>query len=115
MSRFEWKADGILEGAEGRFMTQSVNREFFELDRFSLVSPPYSGLETIRNQTLPRAITDLRASHQADPAASAYFGGFPDDARGAAYGGGRGGQRIPLASRPLYVTTAATDIGSNKA
>ncbi len=39
-------------------MTQSVNREFFVLDRFGLVSPPYPGLETIRNQTLTRAITD---------------------------------------------------------
>jgi hypothetical protein len=39
-------------------MTQSVNREFFGLDRFGLVSLPYPGLETIRTQTLPGAITD---------------------------------------------------------
>ncbi len=39
-------------------MTQSVNREFFGLDRFGLVSPPYRGLETIRNQNLPKAITE---------------------------------------------------------
>jgi hypothetical protein len=39
-------------------MTQSVNREFFGLDRFGRVSPPDPGLETIRNQTLPKAITD---------------------------------------------------------
>ncbi len=58
MSRFGLKADGVLEGAEGRFMTQSVHCEFFGLDRFGLVSPPYPGLETIRNQTLPNAITD---------------------------------------------------------
>jgi hypothetical protein len=45
-------------------MTQSVNREFFGLDRFGLFSPPYAGLETIRNQTLPRAITDWRVSPQ---------------------------------------------------
>jgi hypothetical protein len=45
-------------GGEGPFMTQSVHCEFFGLDRFGLVSPPYLGLKTIRNQTLPRAITD---------------------------------------------------------
>jgi hypothetical protein len=58
MSRFGLKADGVSEGAEGRVMTQSVNREFFKLDRLSLVSPSNPGLETIRNQTLPGAITD---------------------------------------------------------
>ncbi len=46
------------KGSEGRFMTQSVNREFFDLDRFGLVSLPYPGLETIRNQTLSKAIAD---------------------------------------------------------
>jgi len=35
-----------------------VNREFFDLDQFGLVSPPYPGLETTRIQTLPKAITD---------------------------------------------------------
>ena len=45
--------DVAPSGSEGRFMTQSVNREFFGLDRFSLVSPPYPGLETIRIHTLP--------------------------------------------------------------
>ncbi len=44
--------------AEGRSLTQSVNREFFDLDQFGLVSPPYPGLETTRSQTLPKAITD---------------------------------------------------------
>ena len=58
MSRFGQKADGTSGGAEGRLMTQSVNREYFVLDRFSLVSPPYRRLETIRNQTLPGAIID---------------------------------------------------------
>jgi hypothetical protein len=58
MSVHQRISDAPLACGEGRFMTQSVNREFFGLDRFGLVSPPYPGLETIRNQTLPRAITD---------------------------------------------------------
>ena len=51
-------ADMRAPVAELPSLTQSVNREFFGMDRFDLVSPPYPGLETIRNQTLPRAITD---------------------------------------------------------
>jgi hypothetical protein len=51
-------ADLIQSASECTFMTQSVNRGFFGLDRFGLVSPSYAGLETIRNQTLPGAITD---------------------------------------------------------
>jgi hypothetical protein len=51
-------ADLIPSRGERVFMTQSVNREVFGLDRFGLVSPPNPGLETIRNQTLNRAITD---------------------------------------------------------
>jgi hypothetical protein len=66
-------------------MTQSVNCEFFGLDRFGLSSPPYPGLETIRNQTLPKAITDWRVSPQGGSALSAYFGGFADIARRAAF------------------------------
>jgi hypothetical protein len=58
--------------------TQSVNREFFGSDRFGLISPPYPGLETIRNQTLPGAITDLRVSPQGGSAPSACFGGIQD-------------------------------------
>ncbi len=58
MSAFRRIADLAQRGAEGRSLTQSVNREFFGLDRFGPVNPPYPGLETIRNQTLPRAITD---------------------------------------------------------
>jgi hypothetical protein len=50
--------DVALTGAEGPTMTQSVNREFFGLDRFGRVRPPDPGLETVRNQTLPGAITD---------------------------------------------------------
>jgi hypothetical protein len=50
--------DPTSDGGEGREMTRSVNCEFFGLDRFGLVCPPSPGLETIRNQTLPRAITD---------------------------------------------------------
>jgi len=50
--------DAVPSFVEGRSLTQSVNREFFGLDWFGLVSPPYPGLETIRNQTLPKAITD---------------------------------------------------------
>ena len=46
MSGFGRKADGISERAEGRQMSQSVNRKFLGLDRFGLVSPPYPGLET---------------------------------------------------------------------
>jgi hypothetical protein len=38
-------------------LTQCVNSEFFGLDLFGLVSRSYLGLETIRNQTLPEAIT----------------------------------------------------------
>ncbi len=53
MSRFGLKADGVLEGAEGRSLTQSVNCGFSGLDRNGLVSPSYLGLETIRYQTLP--------------------------------------------------------------
>jgi len=45
--------DGLSWGAEGQLMTQSVNREFLGLDRFGPVSLLYSGLETIRYQTLP--------------------------------------------------------------
>ncbi len=62
MSRFGRKTDSDLEGAEGRSLTQSVNREFVGSDRIGLVSPPYLGLETIRNQTLP-------GRHQRFPAA----------------------------------------------
>jgi hypothetical protein len=50
--------DAKPSGAEGRSLTQCVNREFFGLDRFGLVDPPYPGLETIRNQTLPKAIAN---------------------------------------------------------
>jgi hypothetical protein len=49
---------GLIPGhGEGQLMTQSVSREILGLDRFGLSSPPYHGLETIRNQTLARAIT----------------------------------------------------------
>jgi len=58
MSVYRRIADVVQRGREGRQMTQSVNREFFGMYRFDLVSPPYPGLETIRNQTLPKAITD---------------------------------------------------------
>ncbi len=58
MSVYRRIADVLSQGAEGPTMTQSVNREFFCLDRIGLVSPIYLGLETIRNQTLPEAITD---------------------------------------------------------
>jgi len=58
MSVYRRIADLIPSHGEGQLMTQSVNCEFFGLDRFGLVSPPYSGLETIRNQTLLGAITD---------------------------------------------------------
>jgi len=58
MSVYRRIADLIPSHGEGRYMTQSVNREFFGLDRFGLVSPPYPGLETIRNQTLPGVITE---------------------------------------------------------
>jgi hypothetical protein len=51
-------SDVPLARREGRFMTQSVTRDFLGLDRFGPVSLLYSGLETIRNQTLPMAITD---------------------------------------------------------
>jgi hypothetical protein len=62
-------------------MTQSVNCEIFGLDRFGLVSPPHSGLETIRNQKLPKAITNQRESLEIASAMSAYFGGKTDLAR----------------------------------
>jgi hypothetical protein len=39
-------ADLIPSHGEGQLMTQSVNREFFKMDRFGLVSPPYPGLES---------------------------------------------------------------------
>ena len=39
---------------EGQLMTQSVNRAFFGLDRNGLLNRSYLGLETTRNQTLPR-------------------------------------------------------------
>ncbi len=76
MSAYRRIADAPPTGAEGRHMTQSVNYESFGLDRFGLVSLPYPGLETIRNQTLPRAIIDHRASHHGGSNANAYFGGF---------------------------------------
>ena len=50
--------DLARRGDELPIMTQSVNCEIFGLDRNGLVSPSYPSLETIRNQTLPRAITD---------------------------------------------------------
>ena len=92
MSRFGRKADGISERAEGRQMTQSVNCEFLGLDRFGLVSPSYPGLETIRNQTLPRAITDQRVSPQGDSALSAFFGGLPEIAGRTGFEGIQDGQ-----------------------
>jgi hypothetical protein len=49
-------ADLIPSHGEGQLMTQSVNCEFFDLDRLGLVSTPYPGLETIQNQTLPRGL-----------------------------------------------------------
>jgi hypothetical protein len=55
-----------------------VNSEFFGFDRFGLVSPPYPGLETIQNQTLPKAITDQRESLEIASAMSACFGGIQD-------------------------------------
>jgi hypothetical protein len=51
-------ADLIRRGREGALLTQSVNCEFFGLDRFGLVDLSDGGLETIRNQTLLGAITD---------------------------------------------------------
>jgi hypothetical protein len=82
--------DVPLARSEGRFMTQSVNCESFGLDRNGLVSPPYPGLETIRNQTLPKAITDWRVSPQGGSAPSSCFwrrsrhsakGGFQNERR----------------------------------
>ena len=58
MSAYRRIPDLAAKGAEGRSLTQSVNCEFFGWDRFDLVSPPYLGLETVRNQTLPSMITD---------------------------------------------------------
>jgi hypothetical protein len=58
MSAYRRKTDLVRSRRECTQLTQSVNREFFGLDRFGLVSPPNPGLETIRNQTLPTAITD---------------------------------------------------------
>ena len=46
-------ADLIRSASERVQLTQSVNCEFFGLDRNGLVSPSYPGLETIRYQTLP--------------------------------------------------------------
>ncbi len=51
MSAYGHLPDLAPKGAEGRFMTQSVNREYVDLDRFVLVSPSYLGLEAIRTQT----------------------------------------------------------------
>ena len=78
MSVYPRIADAPPTGAEARHMTQSVNCESFGFDRNGLVSPPNPGLETIRNQTLSRAITDHRASHHGGSNARACFGGFED-------------------------------------
>ncbi len=78
MSEEHPRADLRGPCGERVLVTQSVNREFFGLDRFSLVSPSYPGLETIRNQTLHRAITDYRVSPQGGSALSACFGGFAE-------------------------------------
>jgi len=51
-------ADLIPSHDEGQLMTQSGNREFLGLDRLGLFGPPNSGLEIIRNQTLPGVITE---------------------------------------------------------
>ncbi len=66
MSAYRRIADVVQGDAECTQMTQSVNREFFCLDLFGLVSPSDLGLETIRNQTLPRAITDEDALQAAE-------------------------------------------------
>jgi hypothetical protein len=58
MSAYRRIPDPVQPAAERVLLTQSVYREFRSLDRFGIVSPPYPGLETIRNQTLPGAITD---------------------------------------------------------
>jgi hypothetical protein len=58
MSAYRRIADAPPTGAEGRHMTQSVNREFFGLDRIGLQNRFYRGPETSREQTLPAAITD---------------------------------------------------------
>jgi hypothetical protein len=50
--------DPVQRGAECVFLTQSVNCEFFGLDRFGLVDLSDGGLEPTRNQTLPKAISD---------------------------------------------------------
>jgi hypothetical protein len=73
--------------AERVFLTQSVNCEYFGLDQFFLVSPPYPGLETIRNQTLLSSIANWRISPAGGSAVSAYFGGLGDIARRAAFKG----------------------------
>ena len=68
-------ADLIPSHGEGQLLTQSVNCELFGLDRFGLVSRPYLDLETIRNQTLPRAMTCQRVSPQGGFAQGTCFGG----------------------------------------
>jgi hypothetical protein len=77
-----YRISGIpVDAADGPGLTQSVNRKFFGLDRFGLVSPPNPVLETIRNQTLPGPITDKRVSSISGSDMSAYFGGFADVVR----------------------------------
>ncbi len=53
MSAYRRKTDLTPSRCECVLMTQCVNREFFGLDRFGLVSRSYLDLETTRNQTLP--------------------------------------------------------------
>ena len=91
---------------EGPGLTQSVNREYFGLDRFGLISPPYLVLETIRNQTLPRAITDERVSHQGGSAPSAYLVGKTDVARRATLKGISDDPRSPSC---LYANSCLID------
>ncbi len=89
-------------------MTQSVNCDFFGLDRFGLVSPPDPGLESIRNQTLPRAITDWRVSPQGGSALIAYFGGFQGLARRAALSISRDNQSVSPESRELTLVVGVS-------
>ncbi len=78
MSSHRRKADLVSSRRECVFMTQSVNCEFIGLDRFDLVNLSDGGLNTIRNQTLPGAISDFRVLPQSGSALSAYLGGEED-------------------------------------
>ncbi len=86
-------ADLISSRREGVPLTQSVNREYVGSDRIGLVDPPYPGLETIRNQTLPRTITEKRVSPHGGSDLSVRFsgisdiGGVPGEGRGHAKSG----------------------------